>query len=203
MGSVRNRRRPTSVLGLLQRIPSLEIGLNSIEIQLKTSRNNTQIATAIYHTIYTNAETCPIRIGKAKANSYCNKAKPFDNKADTFTPIPRRTKFQLLLRIGGDCRGRANRIFRMSRGVRTRRIVVRLTNRSDNRCFGWLRELSLFPLVHQRKIIGSLGFRRPTFSEMDGGNYPVNPRSGYGIQSGATNQLQPDGPRFCSDCPTL
>lgn len=80
MGSVRNRRRPTSVLGLLQRIPSLEIGLNSIEIQLKTSRNNTQITTAIYHTIYTNAETCPIRIGKAKANSYCNKAKTLITK---------------------------------------------------------------------------------------------------------------------------
>jgi hypothetical protein len=62
-------------LGLLQRIPSLEIGLNSIEIQLKTSQNNMQIATDIDHTLYTNTETCPMRIGKAKANSVSNKAK--------------------------------------------------------------------------------------------------------------------------------
>jgi hypothetical protein len=34
-----------------------------------------QIATAIYDTIYTNTETCPIRIGKAKANGFFNKAK--------------------------------------------------------------------------------------------------------------------------------
>jgi hypothetical protein len=42
-----------------------------------------QIATAIYHTLYTNTETCPMRIGKAKSNSFYNEAKNVDNKADT------------------------------------------------------------------------------------------------------------------------
>jgi hypothetical protein len=70
-------------LGLLQRIPSLEISLNSIEIQLKTGQINMQIATAIYHTLCTNTETCPMRIEKAKSNSFYNKAKTVDNKADT------------------------------------------------------------------------------------------------------------------------
>jgi hypothetical protein len=60
-----------------------------------------QIATAIYHTLYTNTETYPMRIGKAKAKSlFYNKAKNFDNKANTFAPITRRTIFHLLLRIG-------------------------------------------------------------------------------------------------------
>jgi hypothetical protein len=34
-----------------------------------------QIATAIYHTIYTNTETSPIRFGNAKADGFFNKAK--------------------------------------------------------------------------------------------------------------------------------
>jgi hypothetical protein len=76
------------------------------------------------------------------------------------------TKFQLLLRIWGFCRRRAHRIVRLSRGVRTRQIVVRLTNRSDNRCFRRLREHSLFPFVHQRKIIGSFrDFDVPRFQK--------------------------------------
>jgi hypothetical protein len=71
---------------LLLRMPSLEIGLNSIEIQLKTSRNNMQIATAIYHTIYPYTETCPIRIGKARANGFKSKQIAFITMR-IFTPF--------------------------------------------------------------------------------------------------------------------
>jgi hypothetical protein len=39
-----------------------------------------QIATAIYHTIDTNTETCPIRIGKSKANGFSTKQKTLITK---------------------------------------------------------------------------------------------------------------------------